>query len=149
MLTKEYDTTILDDLTSPSAAIKSTRPILIIDEPHKFGKENITFKKIKEILAPQCIIRFGATFPFKKKNEKDYQNLIYNLSSIDAFNNNLVKGVIAEYVPTCANNNVRIKLLDVKNKEACTIQRIEEHTKKPLNCQKMIHYLLFIAISME
>lgn len=136
MLTKEYDTTILDDLTSPSAAIKSTRPILIIDEPHKFGKENITFKKIKEILAPQCIIRFGATFPFKKKNEKDYQNLIYNLSSIDAFNNNLVKGVIAEYVPTCANNNVRIKLLDVKNKEACTIQRIEEHTKKTFELSK-------------
>ena len=72
MLTKEYDTTILDDLTNPSEAIKATKPILIIDEPHKFGKENVTFKKIKEILTPQCIIRFGATFPNKNRNEKDY-----------------------------------------------------------------------------
>ena len=50
MLTKNYDTTILDDLTNPSEAIKSTKPILIIDEPHKFAKENVTFNKIKEIL---------------------------------------------------------------------------------------------------
>lgn len=70
MLTKEYDTTILDDLTNPSEAIKATKPILIIDEPHKFGKENITFKKIKEILSPQCIIRFGATFPNKTEMKK-------------------------------------------------------------------------------
>lgn len=136
MLTKEYDTTILDDLTNPSEAIKATKPILIIDEPHKFGKENITFKKIKEILSPQCIIRFGATFPNKNRNEKDYQNLIYNLSSIDAFNNNLVKGVIAEYVPTYSNNNIRIKLLDVKNKEKCIIQRIEENAKKSFELNK-------------
>lgn len=136
MLTKEYDTTILDDLTNPSEAIKATKPILIIDEPHKFGKEKVTFKKIKEILTPQCIIRFGATFPNKNRNEKDYQNLIYNLSSIDAFNNNLVKGVIAEYVPTYSNNNIRIKLLDVKNKEKCIIQRIEENAKKSFELNK-------------
>lgn len=136
ILTKEYDTTILDDLTNPSEAIKATKPILIIDEPHKFGKENVTFKKIKEILTPQCIIRFGATFPNKNRNEKDYQNLIYNLSSIDAFNNNLVKGVIAEYVPTYSNNNIRIKLLDVKNKEKCIIQRIEENAKKSFELNK-------------
>lgn len=140
MLTKQYDTTILDDLTCPSEAIKSIKPILIIDEPHKFGKDNITFKKIEDILSPQCIIRFGATFPDKKcrngKKEKDYQNLVYNLSSIDAFNNNLVKGVIAEYVPTYTRNDSRIKLLDIKDKEKCTIQRIEENSKKSYELSK-------------
>ncbi len=140
MLTKEYDTNILDDFTVPSEAIKSTRPILIIDEPHKFGKENLTFKKIENMLSPQCIIRFGATFPDRKskggKKEKDYQNLVYNLSSIDAFNNNLVKGVIAEYVPTYTNKNVRIKLIDVKSKEKCTIQKIEENAKKTFELNK-------------
>ena len=117
MLTKNYDSTILDDLTNPSEAIKSTQPILIIDEPHKFAKENITFQKIKDILSPQCVIRFGATFPEKKNHEKDYQNLVYNLGSIEAFDNNLVKGVIAEYVPTYSKDNVRIKLINIKNKE--------------------------------
>lgn len=140
MLTKEYDTTILDELTNPSEAIKATKPILIIDEPHKFGKENVTFKKIEETLSPQCIIRFGATFPYKKsknaKKERDYQNLVYNLSSIDAFNNNLVKGVIAEYVPKNTNNNIRIKLLEVKSKEKCIIQKIEENTKKSYELSK-------------
>lgn len=136
MLTKDYDTTILDDLTNPSEAIKSTKPILIIDEPHKFAKENITFKKIKNILKPQCIIRFGATFPEKRNHEKDYQNLVYNLSSIDAFNNNLVKGVIAEYVPTYANSNIRIKLISVKNKEKCTIQKIDKSSRKSYELSK-------------
>ena len=129
MLTKNYDTTILDDLTNPSDAIKSTKPILIIDEPHKFAKENITFKKIRQILNPQCIIRFGATFPDKTKKEKDYLNLIYNLNSIEAFNENLVKGVIAEYVPPSSNSNVIIKLTSVKSKEKCIIQKIEENKK--------------------
>lgn len=136
MLTKNYDTTILDDLTNPSEAIKSTKPILIIDEPHKFAKENVTFNKIKEILKPQCIIRFGATFPEKRNHEKDYQNLVYNLGSIDAFNNNLVKGVIAEYVPTDSNSNLRIKLISIKNKEKCTIQKIEKNTKKSYELAK-------------
>lgn len=136
MLTKNYDTTILYDLTNPSEAIKSTKPILIIDEPHKFAKENVTFQKIKEIIKPQCIIRFGATFPEKKNHEKDYQNLVYNLGSIEAFNNNLVKGVIAEYVPTYTNNNLRIKLISIKNKEKCTIQKIDENTKKSFDIAK-------------
>ena len=123
-------------MTNPSEAIKSTKPILIIDEPHKFAKENVTFNKIKEILKPQCIIRFGATFPEKRNHEKDYQNLVYNLGSIDAFNNNLVKGVIAEYVPTDSNSNLRIKLISIKNKEKCTIQKIEKNTKKSYELAK-------------
>ena len=92
--------------------------------------------KIKEILKPQCIIRFGATFPEKRNHEKDYQNLVYNLGSIDAFNNNLVKGVIAEYVPTDSNSNLRIKLISIKNKEKCTIQKIEKNTKKSYELAK-------------
>lgn len=139
MLTKEYETTILDDITIPCVGISETKPILIIDEPHKFGKENVTFKKITNIFNPQCIIRFGATFPELKvrgKKVKDYQNLLYNLTSIEAFNNNLVKGVIAEYVPTYSGSNVRIKLLEVNNKESCSIQKIQENRKKTYNLDK-------------
>lgn len=69
----------------------------------------------------------------KRNHEKDYQNLVYNLGSIDAFNNNLVKGVIAEYVPTDSNNNLRIKLISIKNKEKCTIQKIEKIQKNLMN----------------
>ncbi len=68
----------------------------------------------------------------KRNHEKDYQNLVYNLGSIDAFNNNLVKGVIAEYVPTDSNSNLRIKLISKKNKENVLFKKIEKNTKKIL-----------------
>ena len=57
-------------------------------------KENQAYKRILNELQPQCIIRFGATFPDKKASkDKDYNNLIFNLGSSQAFNQNLVKGV--------------------------------------------------------
>lgn len=48
----------------------------------------------------------------------------------------MVKGVIAEYVPTYTNNNLRIKLISIKNKEKCTIQKIDENTKKSFDIAK-------------
>jgi type III site-specific deoxyribonuclease len=140
MLTKEYDTSILDDLTIPSEAIKSTNPVIIIDEPHKFDKGNITFQKIENLLNPQLLIRFGATFPILRtkgsKTERDYQNLLYNLTSITAFNDNLVKGVIAEYVPTTLKKDVKIKLLSIKDKSKCSIQKVENNNKKTFELEK-------------
>lgn len=47
----------------PYNALKATRPFVIIDEPHKFSREQKAFGIIKSEIAPQCIIRFGATFP--------------------------------------------------------------------------------------
>lgn len=139
MLTKEYDTTILDDLTNPSSAIKETKPIIIIDEPHKFKKDNTTYKKIIERLGPQCIIRFGATFPEKKVGReivKDYQNIVYELNSVSAFNNNLVKGVIPECVPTISGNDLRIKLIETKDKQKAIIQKIDGTQKKSYPLEK-------------
>lgn len=62
----DYDQTILGNFTQPYQALESTRPIVIIDEPHRFNKENKAYKRILEYIKPQCIIRFGATFPNKK-----------------------------------------------------------------------------------
>ena len=90
----DYDQTILGNFTQPYEALRETRPIVIIDEPHRFKKENQAYKRILEELEPEGIIRFGATFPDKKRsNEKDYNNLLFNLGSSQAFNQNLVKGV--------------------------------------------------------
>ena len=68
MLTKNYDTTILDDLTNPSEAIKSTKPILIIDEPHKFAKENVTFNKIKRNFKTTMYYKIWSNISRKKKS---------------------------------------------------------------------------------
>ena len=73
----------------PVEALKATKPFLIIDEPHRFSKEQKTFEFITNDIQPQCIIRFGATFPTVtrvKQTFKDYHNLLYNLTACDAFN---------------------------------------------------------------
>ncbi len=77
----------LDELQSrrPIDVIKSVRPILIIDEPQKFGdKTESLFKEFN----PLFTIRYSATH---KKN-KEY-NKIYRLDAIDAYNQRLVKRI--------------------------------------------------------
>ena len=102
-MTEEYDQTLISSVSKPLEAIKATRPILIIDEPHRFKRDSIRFKAI-ESLKPQLILRFGATFPEikigKGKNattQKDYSNLVYDLNAVESFNQGLVKAVDAFY----------------------------------------------------
>ena len=65
--------------------IKAVRPILIIDEPQKFGEQTESlFKEFN----PLFTIRYSATH---KKN-KEY-NKIYRLDAIDAYNDKLVKKI--------------------------------------------------------
>lgn len=62
----------------PFSALRATRPIVIIDEPHRFSRNQKAFKVIMEKLSPQVIIRFGATFPelpVRKKKQKQAQRL--------------------------------------------------------------------------
>ena len=104
MTADDYDSTLFGNLSSPIQGLAYTRPIVIIDEPHRFRKENAAWQSIIEGLKPQLIIRFGATFPEKnigtgkaKQTVKDYENLVYELNGIRAFNENLVKGVHIQY----------------------------------------------------
>ncbi|MDU2829942.1 MAG: type III restriction-modification system endonuclease [Anaerococcus sp.] len=126
----DYDQTLMGNFTQPYGAIKATRPIVIIDEPHRFKKENKAYKTLIKEINPQCIIRFGATFPEKKKSkEKDFNNLIFNLGSSQAFNQNLVKGVETFMIDAEKENDIKFKLMDFKqNPKLCYIR--DEKTKK-------------------
>jgi len=77
----------LDELQSrrPIDVIKSVRPILIIDEPQKFGDKT---EELFNEFNPLFNIRYSATH---KKN-KEY-NKIYRLDAIDAYNQKLVKKI--------------------------------------------------------
>ena len=77
----------LDELQSrrPIDVIKSVRPILIIDEPQKFGDKT---ESLFEEFNPLLTIRYSATH---KKN-KEY-NKVYRLDAIDAYNQKLVKKI--------------------------------------------------------
>ncbi len=121
----------------PLDAIKATRPILIIDEPHRFERSNTTYKRLLSEIAPQLIIRFGATFPeiavpVKKPNkqgkmvsqkemQKDYLNLLYNLTACDAFNQNLIKGVAKEHFNPTTSENEKVKVVRINGRESVTM----------------------------
>ena len=112
-MTAEYDQTLISSVSKPLEAIKATRPILIIDEPHRFRRNSTRFKAI-ESLKPQLILRFGATFPEieigkgkskSKTAQKDYSNLIYDLNAVESFNQGLVKAVDAFYPEIHSNDH--------------------------------------------
>ncbi|MDD7592791.1 MAG: type III restriction-modification system endonuclease [Peptoniphilaceae bacterium] len=113
-----YDQTILGTTSVPYDALAATRPIVIIDEPHRFRRENKAWLTMLEKLKPQAVIRFGATFPREgKSGEIDYDHLIYNLGSVDAFNNQLVKGVAVQYPKGTKADQVRLKLMRISVKK--------------------------------
>lgn len=88
-LSKKFDTRINDAYDNLFDAIASINPITIIDEPHKFKQENATWQNILKF-GSQYTLRFGATF------DDRYDNLIHELSAVDAFNQDLVKGVVTD-----------------------------------------------------
>ncbi|HHF5865386.1 TPA: type III restriction-modification system endonuclease [Haemophilus influenzae] len=131
---------IKDKFSVPFEALASTNPFVIIDEPHKFDKNGVTWQNIQKFNA-QFILRYGATFPSVEVNKKDengknvkneqgkvvkltiqkYENLLYRLSAIDAFNDDLVKGIRAFTEQIDGDNGERIKLIDLDGKEATFI----------------------------
>ncbi|GAA8098328.1 type III restriction-modification system endonuclease [Helicobacter pylori] len=66
-------------------ALASMRPVVIMDEPHRFLGDKT--KKYLEQLNALITLRFGATF------KDDYNNLIYALDSKKAFDCALVKSI--------------------------------------------------------
>lgn len=125
----DYDS-LIEGYHKPIEAIASTRPIMIIDEPHRFSRGNATFKFIEEKVKPQLIIRFGATFPSKfigrGKNRvevKDYQNLIYDLNIHKSFEKNLIKGVAKEHVESPDEEEEVFKILTTKKGEFVRFQK--------------------------
>ncbi|MGV0167505.1 type III restriction-modification system endonuclease [Furfurilactobacillus sp. WILCCON 0119] len=104
-LTKAYDQTLLSGWTTPIDAIVATRPVVLMDEPHRFPRGKAFYQAV-ELLKPQSIIRLGATFPEVKvgrgKNAqllKDYyrNEPQFNLNAVDAFNHGLVKAIDIYY----------------------------------------------------
>lgn len=126
----DYD---VEGFYRPFDAIASTKPIVMIDEPHRFSRDQKAFKTILEEIKPQTIIRFGATFPEtttgRGKNKivvKDYQNLLYDLNACASFNQGLIKGVAKEHFEPVSKKEEKVKIASIDSKEAVHFQ----HKKK-------------------
>lgn len=124
----DYDY-LVEGFYRPFDALRATKPIVIIDEPHRFARNQKAYKKIVEELCPQMIIRYGATFPDitlgtgnNKSTVKDFNNLIYELNACDAFNLNLIKGVAKEHFEPMSQKEEKVKLTNVISKTSATFQ---------------------------
>lgn len=114
----------------PFDALRSTKPVVIIDEPHRFSRDQKAFQVIMDEIQPQCIIRYGATFPEittgrgrNKITVKDYQNLLYDLNACESFNQGLIKGVAKEHFNPLSKQEEKVKILSIASKDSVTLQR--------------------------
>ncbi len=113
----------------PFDALRATKPVVIIDEPHRFSRDQRAFQVIMDEIRPQSIIRYGATFPElttgRGKNKitvKDYQNLLYDLNACESFNQGLIKGVTKEHFEPLSKQEEKVKILSIESKESVTFQ---------------------------
>lgn len=135
VLTKDdYDYGV-EGFYKPLDAIAATKPIVMIDEPHRFAKNQKAFKVITEQIKPQAIIRYGATFPEKSVGRgrnriflKDYQNLLYDLNACASFNQGLIKGVAKEHFEPVSKKDAKVKITSIDNKEAVHFQLKQKDT---------------------
>ncbi len=102
------NTNLFNGAKSYMQALASVRPVVIMDEPHRFLGDKT--KKYLEQLNALITLRFGATF------KDDYKNLIYVLDSKKAFDCALVKSISVASVGE--NNEYFLELKGVVKKEA-------------------------------
>ena len=93
----------------PIDIIKSTCPIVIIDEPQSVDNTQKAKEAIKG-LNPLCTLRYSAT-------HKELYNLMYRLTPVDAYDQHLVKSIEVSSVQSDEQTTkAYVKLLDVSNK---------------------------------
>jgi type III restriction enzyme len=132
MLTDSYDYGV-EGFYKPVSALKATKPFVIIDEPHRFNKNQKAFQFIENEICPQSIIRFGATFPEitigrgqNKVTKKDYHNLLYDLNAFEAFNQNLIKGIAKEHFEPISQNQDKVKIMSIASKSSVKFNHIQK-----------------------
>ena len=113
----------------PLDALRATRPVVMIDEPHRFSRDQKAFKVITDELKPQCIIRYGATFPQTtvgrgkaRTTIMDYQNLLYNLNACASFNQGLIKGVAKEHFEPVSKKEEKVRITSIVSKTSVSLQ---------------------------
>ncbi|GAA7851067.1 type III restriction-modification system endonuclease [Helicobacter pylori] len=104
------NTNLFNGATSYMQALASMRPIVILDEPHRFLGDKT--KKYLEQLNALITLRFGATF------KDDYHNLIYALDSKKAFDCALVKSISVASVGESDECFLELKEANKKQNEA-------------------------------
>lgn len=104
----------------PIDLIKSTRPIIIVDEPQSVdgGLEGQGKKALAE-MNPLCTLRYSAT-------HVDKHHMVFRLDAVDAYDKKLVKQIeVASADVDGGHNKPYIRLLAIKKNRAGSVQGAE------------------------
>ncbi len=115
------NTNLFNGATSYMQALASMRPIVILDEPHRFLGDKT--KKYLEQLNALITLRFGATF------KDDYNNLIYALDSKKAFDCALVKSISVASVGESDECFLELKGIEKRNEYEAAINYTDLENK--------------------
>ena len=126
----------LDELQSrkPIDVIKSTNPILIVDEPQKMGKTEDLLTEFN----PLFILRYSAT------HKKDFKyNMIYRLDAVDAYNQKLVKRINVKGIEILndKSESTYLYLEGVEISKSDPVARIEMEVKSQAGTKKTMKSL--------
>ena len=104
----------------PIDLIRSTRPILIVDEPQSVdGGLQGQGKQALDAMNPLCTLRYSAT-------HADKHHMLYRLDAVDAYERNLVKQIeVAAAAVEGAHNKPFVRLLAVNSKRGTVTARVE------------------------
>ncbi len=126
----------LDELQSrkPIDVIKSTNPILIVDEPQKMGKTEELLNEFN----PLFILRYSATH----KDDFKY-NMIYRLDAVDAYNQKLVKKINVKGIEILndKSESTYLYLEGVEISKSDPVARIEMEVKSTTGTKKVMKTL--------
>ncbi|MGL2509867.1 DEAD/DEAH box helicase family protein [Helicobacter pylori] len=115
------NTNLFNGAKSYMQALASMRPIVIMDEPHRFLGDKT--KKYLEQLNALITLRFGATF------KDDYNNLIYALDSKKAFDCALVKSISVASVGESHECFLELKGIEKRNEYEAAINYTDLENK--------------------
>ncbi|MGL2379272.1 DEAD/DEAH box helicase family protein [Helicobacter pylori] len=107
------NTNLFNGAKSYMQALASMRPVVIMDEPHRFLGDKT--KKYLEQLNALLTLRFGATF------KDNYNNLIYALDSKKAFDCALVKSISVASVGESQEYFLELKGIEKRNEYEAAI----------------------------
>lgn len=104
----------------PIDLIRSTRPILIVDEPQSVeGGLDGKGKKAMDRMKPLCNLRYSAT-------PKKAHHMVYKLDAVDAYERKLVKQIeVAAASVEGGFNKPYVRLLSVSNKRGVITAKVE------------------------
>lgn len=117
----------------PIDLIRSTNPIMIIDEPQSSAK-TINSQEAIASFEPMCTFQYSATPIQSKKNANNVENLIYKLDAVEAYKKRLVKKIeVDAFESADYYNKAYINLISTKlsNKGKITAElRLAQLTNK-------------------